>query len=182
MINLLPKNQKELLKKGLRSRIIVVSAFLLTAGFGTGLIMLLPSYFLVSNNFYKTNPSSSLSKFKDDNLNQKILDLPNEINSKLVLFQQDINKVSSASYFSKIAELLPSGVQLNSLSFSKNQDYNGKNGTSVLIGGIAANRDALMSFSDLLKKSNMFLIVEVPVSSLTKNKDLPFSINTFIEN
>jgi hypothetical protein len=181
-MNLLPKTEKEDLKKGLKLRLAVVALFLLTASFGVGFIMFLPSYFLASGYFSKSVASDYFLEPKNSDLINKTLNLPGEIDSKLIFFQSNIGDVSTADYFSKIVDNLPKGVQLNSVSFSKNQNYNDKTGTVILVSGMAIDRDSLVSFSTLLKESGLFSSVEVPVSSLTKDKNLPFSINIFIEN
>jgi hypothetical protein len=181
-MNLLPKTEKEALEKGLKTRLAVMIMFLLAASFLIGSIMFLPSYFLASGYFSKAVSENYLLGSKDDDSVKKIINLPTEINSKLNFFQSNIKDVSVADYFSKIVDNLPSGVKLNSMSFSKNQNYKEKNGTVILVSGIAASRDSLVSFSALLEKTNLFSTVDVPVSSLTKDKNLPFSMNIFIEN
>ncbi len=181
-MNLLPKTEKEDLKKGLKLRFAIVAMFLLSASFLIGFVMFLPSYFLAFGYFSKTAPDSYFLKPENSDSINKILSLPDEISSKLGFFQSNIHNVSVADYFSKIVDNLPKGVQINSISFSKNQNYNGNNGTVILVSGIAVSRDSLMSFSTLLKESGLFSDVEVPVSNLTKDENLPFSINILIEN
>jgi hypothetical protein len=181
-MNLLPKTEKDNLKKGLKNRFVIVALFLLSASFLIGFIMLLPSYFLASSYFSRVVIGDYFSESKNDDSVKNILDLPTEISLKLGLFQSNLTDVSVADYFSKIVSLLPEKVQLKSISFSKNQDYNGKSGAMILVSGIAGNRDSLVSFSNILKNSNLFSVVDVPVSSLTRDKNLPFSINIFIEN
>jgi hypothetical protein len=180
-MNLLPKTEKEDLKKGLKLRLIVVTSFLLSASFLIGFVFLLPSYFLVSSYFSKANSAGDLLGSKDDDSVKKILNLPTEINSKLVFFQSNISSTSLADYFSKIVGYLPAGVRLNSVSFSKNKT-NSKNGDALIVSGVAIDRDSLILFSTLLKKSNLFLTVDVPVSSLAKDKNLPFSMNIFTKD
>ncbi|MFA6269617.1 MAG: hypothetical protein WC657_00175 [Candidatus Paceibacterota bacterium] len=182
MINLLPKTEKEFLKKGLRERLTVIVSLLVAAAFLVGFIMLLPSYFLVSAYFSDTSLSNLSFGLKNDEAVRKTVNLPEEINLKLNLFQSSTNGLPVVEYFSKIIESLPIGVRLNSLSFTRDQNYNGQTGTVVLLGGISTNRDSLISFLNLLKKTNPQFIVDVPVSSLTKDKNLPFSMNIFIKN
>jgi hypothetical protein len=52
-MNLLPKTEKEDLKKGLKLRFIIMASFLLFASFLIGLGMFLPAYFLASANLKK---------------------------------------------------------------------------------------------------------------------------------
>jgi hypothetical protein len=181
-MNLLPKTEKEALKKGLKLRFAVLAMFLLSLSFLVGFIMLLPSYFMVFGYFSKETSGNYFSGSKNDDSVKEILNLPSEISLKLSFFQSNMKDISVADYFSKIVGHLPQEVHLNSILLSRNQNYNKKVGTVILVSGMAADRESLVSFSTLLKKSNSFSAVDVPVSSLTKNKDLPFSMSIFIEN
>jgi hypothetical protein len=71
---------------------------------------------------------------------------------------------------------------LDSISVEKNKRYQTKTGTVVLVGGTASERDSLVSFLKALEESKSFSAVDVPISSLTKDKNLPFSMTIFIEN
>lgn len=181
-MNLLPKTEKDNIKKGLKRRFAIVSMILLSAASLIGLVMFLPSYFLASSYLSKDASGGYLSESKDSDSVKEIMNLPIEIKSKLIFFQSNTDSISVADILSKIVSFLPKGVKLYSMSFSNNQNYNEKKGTLILISGISSDRDSLINFSSLLEKSDLFSIVEVPVSSLTKERDLPFSMNIFIEN
>ncbi|MEK7669499.1 MAG: PilN domain-containing protein [Patescibacteria group bacterium] len=181
-MNLLPNTGKEALKKGLRLRLLVVASSLLTVSFLIGTVMLLPSYFLTLGNFSKTEIVSSSSKVEDENLTKEILNLPSEIDFKLKFLQSNAANLPVGDIFSKITNSIPEKVILNSISFSRGKDYKEKKGILVLVSGVAVDRNSLVSFSILLKNSEQFSSVDIPVSSLTKDKNLPFSVNIFIEN
>lgn len=178
-MNLLPKKEKEDLKKGLKSRFAIMTMFLVSVTFLLSFITLLPSYFLTID-FSGMTPVSFSQKTENQDL-AKILNLPEEINSKFGFFQSNINNASVTDSLYKIIKDLPNGVIINSISFSRNQVYNEKKGTVILLSGIASDRDSMVSFSTLLKNSNSFSQIDMPVSNLTKDKNLPFSINVFIE-
>jgi len=181
-MNLLPITEKENLKKSLRQRFLILASFLLSASLFFGFIMLLPSYFLTLGNFSKISSENSLSTLGSEDSVKIIMDLPQEINSKLNFLQSNNNNVPITDIILKIIKYLPTGVKLNSISFSKNQSFKGKSGATIIVSGIAFDRDSLVSFSASLKESGTFSNVEVPVSSLTKDRNLPFSVNIFIEN
>jgi hypothetical protein len=181
-MNLLPNKEKETLKKNLKLRFLILALFLLSISFLLGLIMLLPSYFLALGNLSKISLENSLSTLKNDDTVKTILNLPQEINSKLKLLQANSKSVSVTDTVSKIIKYLPAGVKLNSVSFAKNQNYKDKDGTVVMVSGVALSRDSLVLFASSLKESGLFSDVEVPVSSLTKDRNLPFSMNIFIGN
>lgn len=177
-MNLLPDTEKEALKKDLTIRFITTVLSVSATSFLVGLVMLLPSYFLTTGYFSdKYSPG-----IKDDELTKNILNLPEEINSKSIFLQSNTSSLPAIDIFSKIISQLPNGVTLNSIAFLRNQNYEGKVGITVSVFGIATTRDSLVSFSTRLTQSDSFSVVDVPVSSLTKNRDLPFSVNIFIEN
>ena len=180
-MNLLPKIEKEALKKGLKLRFIIVTLFLLTASFLVGFIMLLPSYFIARAHFYLTESGNSTNT-GNESLSKEILNLPSEINLKLKVLQSNIAGPSVVDIFNKIISPVSTRVTINSISFSRDQNYQGKNGIDILISGTALDRDSLLSFLKLLKDSSFFSSVDVPISNFTKNKDIPFSMNIFIEN
>lgn len=180
-MNLLPDTEKEDLKKGLKARWIIVSAFMLSASFLAGLVVLLPPYFLTLGNLYRVDRESYSLNSKNEDLAKELLSLPEEVDSKLKFLQSRLADVSAFDSFSQIVELLPPGVELNFVSFARNRNYGDKSGLVISVSGTALNRDSLVFFSDLLKESKMFSSVDIPVSSLVKGKDLPFDINVFIE-
>ena len=181
-MNLLPNKEKEFLKKGLKLRFVIVALYLLTAFFVVGSIMLLPAYFLMKGQLSSIKLENYNTKTVDGGSIEEILNIPNEINAKLKFLQSNVGNLSTVDIFYKIINLVPEKVVLNSISFSRNQDYKEKTGIHILVSGLALDRGSLVSFSALLKDSNLFSLVDVPVSSLTKEKNLPFSMVLFIEN
>ncbi|MEK7635118.1 MAG: PilN domain-containing protein [Patescibacteria group bacterium] len=181
-MNLLPDTEKEGLKKGLKLRSLILGALVISISFLAGLIMLVPSYFLTLANISNTKSENYSSVLKEEVSVKQVVDLPEEINYKMNFLQSYNENVSVADSISQIIKYLPAGVKLNSVSFEKNQVYKEKTGIIILVSGIAFDRDSLVNFSTSLKESKLFSEVNVPVSSLTKGKDLPFSMNIFIEN
>jgi len=181
-MNLLPQTEKEILKKGLKLRFLILTSFLISASFLLGLVMLLPAYFLTSGNLSRVALENYSSEIKNENSVEATLSLPEEVNSKLKFLQSNNGNASAVDTISQIIKYLPTKVKLDSISFSREQSREGKSGVIILISGIAADRNSLISFSTFLKESNSFSSVEMPVSSLTRDKDLPFSMNIFIEN
>lgn len=177
-MNLLPKTEKDLLKKGLKHRSIIILMIAISASFAIGIIMLVPSYFLISGLI----PGTAESQPEKNDSRDEILNLPEEINQKLNILRQNINQISVKESLSRIIGYMPKEISLNSISFSRNQAFKGQSGTVISISGVAADRDSLVSFTTLLRESNAFAGVDMPVSSLAKGSNLPFSMNIFIEN
>ncbi|KKR28235.1 MAG: hypothetical protein UT61_C0054G0007 [Candidatus Woesebacteria bacterium GW2011_GWA1_39_8] len=179
-MNLLPNTEKDILKKGLKRRFAVVINILLAASFLIGVAMLLPAYFLTREHLVFINSFNSGAETKDEESIKEILDLPKEIEVKLKFFESNIANRSGMSSLSKVISYLPEKVALDSIVFSRSQGEKVKKGVNVVISGIAADRDSLVSFGAALKSSDAFSAVEMPVGSLTKEKNLPFSINIFM--
>lgn len=180
-MNLLTKTEKEILKKGLRLRFIIVGMYLLSFSLLLGFVTLLPAYFLMKESLSRPEVQNS-TRDLNENSAKEILDLPVKIDLRLKILQSNLMSLSATDAFYKITNQLSGKIVLNSILFSRDKEYKEKRGIHILISGIALNRDSLMSFSKLLKESNFFSLVDIPVSSLTKEKDLPFFINLFIEN
>jgi len=176
-MNLLPEKEKEILKKGLKIRFIITALILLTSSFVVGAVMLLPGHFLAKGYALETE----LESYSNEGNSQEILKLPTEIDSKLKFFQSQTSSVSSIGTLVEVLSYKPSGITINSLSFLRDQPREEKVGTVVLIAGVARDRNVLVSFENALTGSGSFSSVALPVSSLTKEKNLPFSVNIFIE-
>lgn len=142
--------------------------------------MLLPSYLLTRGHLVFINSLNAGPEAKDEESIKEILDLPKEIEVKLKFFESNAASKRVVDSLSKIIAYLPEKVKLGSVVFNRNHGEKGKKGVTIVISGTAADRDSLVSFGTALKSSDSFSAVEVPVSSLTKEKNLPFSINIFI--
>lgn len=176
-MNLLPNEQKFLLKEGLKRRLLIVTLLLVSFSFLAGTALLLPSYFLTKSYLDASEINISV---KGEEVFAETLNLPAEINSKLKLFQTNTDGIKVVDSFSKIIASMPKGVTLSSISFTGERAYKGKQATSIMVSGVAADRESLMLFSSNLTKSGEFSSVDIPVSNLTKNKNLPFSVDILI--
>ncbi len=174
MINLLPKEEKDLLVKMRLIRFVTLSSTFL---FYTGIIAsiaLLPSYVL------------SVSKEKDIVILYEKLQLEEstkesnslnvvvgDINQKLSLLPGDDPKRFSETFFEPIISRKGGAVSITSISYSKNTE-----GAFVgRISGVASTRSGLLLFVDELKKIPDFSEVSVPISNLVKDRDIAFSLD-----
>lgn len=178
MINLLPKTEKDILKRGLKLRFFIVSAGLVFFGMFAGVVFLSPSYVLAviksSEIKLKGTPSNILSQEEKN----KLIELPNKIKNKLQIMEMVVNKKSiSDTFFSFLADM-PNGVAINSISFTDSAYSNVKKNQNkeILISGIARSRNDLTSFSDLLRKNDKISGIDLPVSNFIKENNIPFSL------
>jgi hypothetical protein len=181
-MNLLPKEEKDLIKGTFKSRSIGAALYVVSFVLISGIVMLMPVYF-VSTGYMQEDSvrGGSGSKIIDSGEVEELLKIPEEINAKASFVQSFVSMPSSVETINKIFSFLPEGVFLKSVNFDRNQTFKGKTGTVVLVSGNALTRDSLLKFSNSLKESKEFSQVEIPVSSFAKDKNLSFSITVLIE-
>lgn len=180
-MNLLSVNEKNNLQKGLRFRYLVILNILVTASFLLGTAVLIPAYVLIRNDLSFATSNSSV-KLVGETVVQDLLKVPNEIETKLKLIQSNLAEQRTVRSISLVVDLLPEKVSLESISFSRKNADKYKKGVVLSVFGIASDRESLVLFANALRDSKRFSSVDVPVSSLTKDKNLPFTINLFIAN
>ncbi|MEK7642670.1 MAG: PilN domain-containing protein [Patescibacteria group bacterium] len=175
-MNLLSETQKGLIKKGLRLRFLIVLSLMLAGAFVINITILLPAYFLARVRLVEvSNILYALPSEDTKGGNSSTLSLPGEINSKLGVYESNIPKYFVVEVFSSVAGVLPEGIRINSISFSDGTSVQNKT-KEMNISGVSLNRQALILFSENLKKTSFAKNVEVPVSNLAREKNLPFSI------
>jgi hypothetical protein len=179
-MNILPLKNKNIIKIGLRNRFIIIASILISISFLIGIVSLVPAYMLVKGYFSLEENESQLNVVIEDN--NEILLVPVEIDSKLSVVQGYVQNVSFKNYTATIVSLLPDNIFLNSIKFAREGKYKDQQGAWFMISGFSQNRDSLLNFVNELKKSGNFSIVEVPVSDLTKETNLNFTMNLVYSN
>lgn len=180
-MNLLPSNEKNDLKKGLRLRFFVILNTLIIISFLLGTAVLVPAYVLIRNDLSFATKNSS-TELADEATVQDLLKVPNEIDTKVKFIQSNLTEQRTIESIKLVTDLLPKKVSLQSISFSRRLAEKDKKGVAINIFGVSMDRESLVSFANALRDSQHFSSVDVPVSSFTKDKDLPFTINLFIAN
>jgi hypothetical protein len=175
-MNLLPSEEKEILKRGFRIRVFVLLNIFLTIFFIAASIFLIPSYFLAKEQLEVISSFNTSIKPEDEESINKTLLVPTELQNKISFFETNLGNKKASDAISDVVSLKNSGIKINSMFFNKVAQ-----GTEaevlMVVSGIAERRDSLISFQSALRDSGKFQSVDVPVSSLAKDRDLPFSIN-----
>ncbi len=175
-MNILPDIQKNNLNKGFKVRFFIVFAVLLSLGIIASTIMLVPSYFASEIELEDVLSQTKFTKTDIDAETKTLLELPKDINIKLQFIKSNTNFVSAFSLITKTINKKPVGISINSLSSINIKDGNKARLRGVIVSGFAKDRKSLIDFSNLLKEEESFDKVDVPVNSLTKETNLPFSI------
>ena len=142
--------------------------------------MFLPTFFLTNAHISEITTASSTASAAEQQKDKEIMGLSAEINSKLTFYQSVASTKSLVGSLSKVVNKLPQKIKINSVSFNRSQMYKGKASIGITISGVAQDRTSLVNFTSAMKDSGEFDLVDVPVSSLTKDRELPFSMNVVI--
>jgi len=172
MINLIPTEAKKYVRMEYWLRTVSMWFLLLTFAVGIIGALLIPSVVLirsqlvVSNNNYQ---AISAQNEKYTTLEKKVR-ISNNLSQKLLAWK---DVPSFTSYITLIEGQAQKTIRIKSLVSSR---VDGLNVEEITVVGIADSRQALVSFRDTLEAQNIFESVELPLSNLAKDKDVPFNI------
>jgi Tfp pilus assembly protein PilN len=174
MFNLLPKAEKEAIRREYRMRLAVV---ILWFSFATLLIasfLLLPAFVLSSaKEKAAVHRFATLSAEVESANGAKLRDLLADTQSRLRFFSKKAPAARWHEILTQLVSLKPDGVSLMSVSFT-----DGENGSRrVTIAGTARNRTGLRAFAKSLERVSFFEKIDVPISNYTKDTDIEFSIH-----
>ena len=172
MFTFLPEEYKKRAIKEYRFRLFMLCLGLTSVFFILGSAFALPTYSLVkTNKEIATEEHNTLIK----NQLEDPLVLEKEVralNAQIEIIKTTSEHKSLTSVIERILTQKGDSITLQNISLRR-----GKEKGAVTIGGMASSRDALVAFSKRLQGEPSFSGINLPVSSLTKNKDIPFNIS-----
>jgi Tfp pilus assembly protein PilN len=135
-------------------------------------IIYLTALGIIQAHFLKTINNTSLLIKSTKNYEQQI----KEINTKIDEVEKIQSEAVNWSYLiSSLFYSAPKGIFFNSVSANKEKNF-------IIINGVAAKRENLLAFNELLKKSKYFKNVNLPLSSLLKKENINFTITAEIKS
>jgi len=172
MFNLLPEEQKKEIYTEYRFRLfILIFIFLVITGI-IAIILLAPTLFLSSSEYNNLAEGLGLLQKETPELenSQNLQTTVEKTNNKLTVLQSG-REQTPLLIWSKVIDDKPSGVKINSFSYSKKDKK-----VVVIIEGRALVRESLISFAKSLEAQKTFENVNLPVSNLAREKNLDFFI------
>ncbi|MCR4334438.1 MAG: hypothetical protein NUV47_01770 [Patescibacteria group bacterium] len=171
MFNLLPEKYKKRLENEYNIRLAIVVFVLIF------LITLISVAFLT--------PSYLLSKTKETEVENRLATIKNqapdqtsvELNAVLLQTKKELSVLaptSNISFLESIKKILARkipNITIIGLTIIENGSI-----WKTSISGVASNRDTLISFKKSLESEQSFSGVDLPISDLARNKDIPFTI------
>jgi len=173
MFNLLPKQEKEAIRREYRIRLAIVILWFSFATLVIASVLLVPSILLSSQKEKAAEQRfDTLSKSikKDD---AAALDsVLRKAQSHLALLSHEAPTVLLHELLVNIVSTKTDSVSLARFSFAKASE--GKRYADI--NGISKDRATLLAFVRALERSGLFEKVEVPISNFAEDTDIEFSI------
>lgn len=173
MFNLLPKAEKEAIRRAYRIRLAIVILWLSFATLIVASALLLPSFLLSSQKEkaaeqrFKTL-SKSVARGNVSDLNTLLSDAQ----SRLQLLSHNAPEVFLYEMLMRVVPVKGGAVSLSGISFTT---VEGKS-RHIDITGVAKNRAALLAYVRALERLGLFEKVDVPISNFAKDADINFSL------
>ncbi len=169
MINLLPPEGKKRVIKNYWLRVFSVYFTLLGSAFFVTLALLLPTYFYVS---YQIDALGTSISNEDAESLKKIETSITDANNISELLLHTPHVVNDTKIINEITSFSDGLVSIGTIKIQKKD----RKVTEVTVSGRALNRSSLVSFRDSAEQHEFFDKVNLPLSNLAKDQDIPFSL------
>lgn len=173
-MNFLPDENKIFLKKEYIRRLFALFGFGFFIIVLIGIVLLLFPFLSlkVQQKIFESQLLVSEKRLSSNNIND-ILPVTEDLNKKILIFEEiPKDSIEKSSIVRNIINRKTSAIKISSIFFDKEKDKE-----KITIRGVAERRDDMLYFIDSLKAEKLFKKVELPVSSLLKDKDVDFAIN-----
>lgn len=174
MFNLLPKPEKDAIRREYRLRLATVVLWFLCATLLISSLLLLPSWFL---SVQKEGAAERRSIALSESVAQRELagfeGTLRATEEQLALLSRESPKGRFYELIGEIAARRPENVSFESITVTGRAD--GKH--SMIVSGIASDRDSLVVFSRSLGAISLLEKAELPLSNLAKKSDISFSLS-----
>lgn len=181
MINLLPPAGKKQIVQLYWLRVAVVYFFLVTAVALITVALILPTYFFVGFQTHSLSSYISESGIAPDAL-QEIEDAIAEANTLGALLIDTPTFVTTAEIITVIEDIARDQVSITSVTVER--DEIGKV-TNIEVTGTAPSRAMLVEYRDAITAHAYFAEVNLPISNLAKDQNVPFLLeltpSTYLE-
>ncbi len=172
MANLLPTTERATLLKRRRQQLAIVSFILVVGSVALALALLIPSIITALANKRASNErllatQKLIELQKEAGISDTLADARDEI----TLLKATLAKDSAFENVSELVELIPGGVTVRFISFTRKES-----GTEISFTGIASTRNTLISFGNSLRQSGLFSSVLIPLPTLAQNTDIEFNL------
>ncbi|MCA9360618.1 hypothetical protein H6785_01490 [Candidatus Nomurabacteria bacterium] len=171
MINLIPPHAKRELRKEYWVRVCSVWLLLSSLSLVIGVFILLPVNVLIGSQvkaYEESASAASKNVVNYENISSELI----QASTQAKYIVDEAHLVDFSEYITIFQNLEGESIQISSINISR--DTTGV--APILLSGVASDRQALASFRDRIKELEVVSDVDFPVSNLTKDKDISFTI------
>ena len=168
MINLLPGEAKKNLKREQRLRFLSVTFLLMAFVSLIALLLSIPTGILLSRHADTLAGSMDLAEAVEKRSSDVKKDLAHAASLIEHLSKSEEEGINVSSMIYDLDQLAGEEVLLTHFNFDDKK--------KIVLSGIASTRSTLSLFRDRLDGDDRFKSVELPLSSLVKDTEVPFSI------
>ncbi|MBX4200133.1 hypothetical protein KW790_01580 [Candidatus Parcubacteria bacterium] len=172
MFKLLSPEQNKIVEGEYKRRRFIVFLLGLNFVLVLGVIGLFPTYALVTTRLTAVNDLiSNLNHNMGTSTDADLKAWADETNKTLALLTPVNDTDAPYEFFQEIINSKSSGVHLSALSWHKDAKK-----VSLILTGVAKDRQALLDFESKLNSSSKFAPTNFPVSDLAQDKDINFQV------
>lgn len=177
MINLIPPTAKKEIIVEYWIRVVSVWLVLWAFALFAAVAISLPPYVLISSQVKEHEASAveASQKVADyQNVSAALIEASQQ--AKIVIDEEKLPRFSE--YVLMLQELQGEGIEINTVSLKRESTGI----VPIVVGGIAADRQALTSFRDRLLADDAVADVELPISNLARDKEIVFNLKVKLVN
>lgn len=175
MINLIPVEEKARMNKDFYLRFLIVAFVMFGILFLMASVAIFPSYMLLIEK--KSTINTKLKTQENEvvpEVDQKASNIIEDLNKKIetVTNSQSTRYDVSIKVVKEILYKKTLGIQITQIHY-KADELEKK---TVIINGIASNRERLLDFRKNLERDTMFSNVDLPISNFVNDSDIEFNL------
>ncbi|MCA9363659.1 hypothetical protein KC727_00340 [Candidatus Kaiserbacteria bacterium] len=172
MINFLPPEGLSLVKREYWVRVLSVWGFLLFAVCVVSVLSLLPTYVLLKSQLAAAEVR--IVGGEDTTEEYRVAaEAVKDANVVIGQLEKTRPSVRPSEIVGALVAATPANVEVNRLLLKQDA---GAAVSAVQVQGVAATREALVRFKEVIQEGVLFSEVEVPISDLAREVELPFAI------
>lgn len=169
--NLLDQGRKKALMIEYGARLVVVLSILLSGAVGIGIVLLIPTYVLLSDTTERVahGGDENVANVESKNARATL----NAVASVQTLLDGVYGEEKVTEVVGEAFAILPSGVRVSGFAYDRTKKH-------LQIEGVAKDRTTIVEYVDKLEEAPRFENVTLPIANLTKHTDIPFDIGLAI--
>jgi Tfp pilus assembly protein PilN len=170
MINLIPPAARKSVVVEYWLRVVSVWLFLFGTGCMIVAVLLLPTYMIVRGQIAHLDGQVAATAEHATTFDEGAAELK-KASTAAIMLTAGASTTPFSTYLKLLEQIAGDSVTLHSISYTNDQS-----GEKIIISGMATTRVGLAAFRDALEAQPAFTDVVLPIESLIKDRDLPFSM------